>query len=320
MRASGMYTRTFPPWPNFDETFEGKPAAHHHEKALVDGEWDSEAFASLTQEYELYNVVEDPSEQNNLMALEPEIAARMKAELDAWNASVDRSVEGADYPEGRVLPSGREEPDRTTFLRLARKAGPNRPHCDPALQIVLRVEAPDLQRMGAGLAVEKPHFLSVRQRADAPGHTTRYRRSPLRPPRQSRDCGAPAGRLRRESPHAIPCRSAHGSAVRVLPSLSHATPSGVAELSLALLGVCQWPLPCLLPMSFPNRGSFPPPALPGFLGHTSPSATLTARPAPRGGPVRCVLTTDRASRVATVSIFHACRSQYPGETDRCAHR
>ena len=82
-----------------------------YEKALVDGEWDSEVFASLTQEYELYNVVEDPSEQNNLMALEPEIAARMKAELDAWNASVDRSVEGADYPEGRVLPSGREEPE-----------------------------------------------------------------------------------------------------------------------------------------------------------------------------------------------------------------
>ena len=73
-------------------------------------------------------------------------------------------------------------------------------------------------------------------------------------------------------------------------------------------------------MSFPNQGSFPPPALPGFLGHTSPSATLTARPAPRGGPVRCVLTTDRASRVATVSLFHACRSQYPGETDRCARR
>ena len=76
-----------------------------YEKALVDGEWDSEVFQSLPQEFELYNVVEDPSEQNNLMALEPEIAAQMKAELDAWNASVDRSVEGADYPEGRVLPS-----------------------------------------------------------------------------------------------------------------------------------------------------------------------------------------------------------------------
>ena len=32
----------------------------------------------------------------------------MRAELDAWNRSVDKSVTGADYPEGRVLPSGRE--------------------------------------------------------------------------------------------------------------------------------------------------------------------------------------------------------------------
>ena len=78
-------------------------------KALIDGAWDAEVFASLPQEFELFNVVEDPSEQHNLMEKEPEIAARMKAEFDAWNASVDRSVEGADYPEGRVLPSGREE-------------------------------------------------------------------------------------------------------------------------------------------------------------------------------------------------------------------
>ena len=38
-------------------------------------------------------------------------------------------------------------------------------------------------------------------------------------------------------------------------------------------------------MLFSNQGSFPPPALPGFLGSTSPSATLTARPAPHGVPV-----------------------------------
>ena len=79
-------------------------------------------------------------------------------------------------------------------------------------------------------------------------------------------------------------------------------------------------MPCLLPMSFPNQGSFPPPALPGFLGNTSPSATLTARPAPHGVPVGACHTTDRASRVATLSIFHACHSQCPGETDRCSRR
>ena len=69
--------------------------------------WSSEKLLSLQQQWELYNVVEDPSEQNNPIESHPEIAARMRAQLDAWNASVDKSVEGADYPEGRVLPSGR---------------------------------------------------------------------------------------------------------------------------------------------------------------------------------------------------------------------
>ena len=78
------------------------------ERALVNGVWDGDRFRSLSQEWELYNVIEDPSEQNNLIEQEPKIAARMKAQLDAWNASVDRSVDGADYPEGRVLPSGRK--------------------------------------------------------------------------------------------------------------------------------------------------------------------------------------------------------------------
>lgn len=38
-------------------------------------------------------------------------------------------------------------------------------------------------------------------------------------------------------------------------------------------------------MLFSNQGSFPPPALLGFCGTTSPSATLPARPALRGVPV-----------------------------------
>ena len=40
--------------------------------------------------------------------------------------------------------------------------------------------------------------------------------------------------------------------------------------------------PFILPVSLSNQGSFPPPALPGILGHTGLSATLPARPVPRG--------------------------------------
>jgi arylsulfatase A-like enzyme len=58
--------------------------------------------------YELFNIIGDPGEQQNLIDLFPDIAARMRRQLDAWSASVDRSMTGADYPEGRVLPSGRE--------------------------------------------------------------------------------------------------------------------------------------------------------------------------------------------------------------------
>jgi len=58
--------------------------------------------------WELFNIIGDPGEQQNLIDLYPDIAARMRRELDAWSASVDRSMTGADYPEGRVLPSGRE--------------------------------------------------------------------------------------------------------------------------------------------------------------------------------------------------------------------
>ena len=66
-------------------------------------------FDSLTQEWELYHLVDDPSEEDNLIERQPEIVARMKDELTAWSESVDRSIEGADYPEGKVLPSGRDE-------------------------------------------------------------------------------------------------------------------------------------------------------------------------------------------------------------------
>jgi hypothetical protein len=58
--------------------------------------------------WELFNIIGDPGEQQNLIKLYPDIAARMRQELDVWSASVDRSMTGADYPDGRVLPSGRE--------------------------------------------------------------------------------------------------------------------------------------------------------------------------------------------------------------------
>ena len=62
----------------------------------------------IEEPFELYNVIGDPKEEQDLIGLYPEIAARMREQLDAWSLSVSRSALGADYPEGKVLPSGRE--------------------------------------------------------------------------------------------------------------------------------------------------------------------------------------------------------------------
>src|SRR5690606_19065290 len=54
--------------------------------------------------FELYDLVDDPRESHDLTADLPEVAARMRAQLLEWNASVNDSFAGSDYPEGRVVP------------------------------------------------------------------------------------------------------------------------------------------------------------------------------------------------------------------------
>lgn len=80
----------------------------------------------VTTPYELYNLIGDPSEENNLIDLHPDIAERMKNEYAAWSLSVSRSAFGQDYPEGEVLPPGREltpriERDREKNQKLWRE-------------------------------------------------------------------------------------------------------------------------------------------------------------------------------------------------------
>ena len=45
----------------------------------------------------LYDVAKDPKETTDLAALQPERVAKMTAALEAWKASVERSLSGADY-------------------------------------------------------------------------------------------------------------------------------------------------------------------------------------------------------------------------------
>ena len=68
--------------------------------------------------FELFNVIGDPTEERNLVDLYPGIANRMYKQYQAWSLSVTRSALGADYPEVKVLPTGRA-PDPEVDKRLA---------------------------------------------------------------------------------------------------------------------------------------------------------------------------------------------------------
>ena len=95
----------------------------------------------------------------------------------------------------------------------------------------------------------------------------------------SGEIGAPCG---------VPFLSFRARFVRRVPpspSLSRVARSGVSERSPTLLDSRQWSCPCLLSVPFPAQGPFPRRALPRVSGTTDPSATLPARPAPRGVPV-----------------------------------
>lgn len=55
-------------------------------------------------DFQLYDIESDPNETKDLSAEQPEVFAKMKAELLAWNTTVDASFAGKDYPEGKVTP------------------------------------------------------------------------------------------------------------------------------------------------------------------------------------------------------------------------
>lgn len=70
--------------------------------ALVDN-----AFKLVAQDigkgaFALFNLADDPKESRDLSGDHPDVLKRMKAAFLEWNASVDASVTGKDYPEGRV--------------------------------------------------------------------------------------------------------------------------------------------------------------------------------------------------------------------------
>jgi hypothetical protein len=71
--------------------------------AWLDGSWKLHRIAGKKGkkvQFELYNLADDPREQNNVIGEHHERAEKMKAELDAWQQSVIDSLNGRDYHSG----------------------------------------------------------------------------------------------------------------------------------------------------------------------------------------------------------------------------
>ena len=60
------------------------------------------------KQYELYDLVKDPTERDNLLAAQPEKAERMMLMMEQWLSGLAASVDGKDYPERRVNPGDPE--------------------------------------------------------------------------------------------------------------------------------------------------------------------------------------------------------------------
>ena len=70
--------------------------------ALIDNDFKLVATNFKKDQFELYNLADDPKETNNISTDHPEIFSNMKSAFKKWNTTVDASIAGKDYPEGEV--------------------------------------------------------------------------------------------------------------------------------------------------------------------------------------------------------------------------
>lgn len=70
--------------------------------ALIDNDYKLVTTDISKEEYMLFDLAADPKESNDISAENGIAFERMKSTFKSWNASVDASVIGKDYPEGRV--------------------------------------------------------------------------------------------------------------------------------------------------------------------------------------------------------------------------
>lgn len=94
---------------------------HTNRHAWIDHDWKL-VQPNPNGKWELYHLSDDQTEKQNLITEQPDIAKKMQRQFEAWNATVDQSVAGKDYPGGKVVPADPEPvwwtdlPEYETYL------------------------------------------------------------------------------------------------------------------------------------------------------------------------------------------------------------
>ena len=81
------------------------PFRHTGKAAWVDNRYKLLTTKIASGKYELYDLENDPNETKNIAIDQPKIAQQMILDFLDWNASVERSHAGKDYPTGEVDPN-----------------------------------------------------------------------------------------------------------------------------------------------------------------------------------------------------------------------
>jgi len=90
---NGKYTRSFRNFHHPTITEED----YLGERAILDNTYKLVISGQSEESKELFNIQDDPEENNNIISQNPETADRLETQLRDWQTSVLKSLTGADY-------------------------------------------------------------------------------------------------------------------------------------------------------------------------------------------------------------------------------